>query len=128
VFTNWYWKAASPGTDADVAVYDANYVPVPQVTVTPASPVEITDRHSPPTLTATACFTPICVQWYRTDSTGGSYFKEPIPGATGMQYTFPNPVPCALVAGSWNYFRVEVFDEGRFPHASKPVQVYGDCQ
>lgn len=87
----------------------------------------ITDRDNPPTLIATACVTPVCAQWYRTDSQGGRYFKEPIPGANGMQYTLPNPVPCAMVTG-YNYFMVEVFDEGRFPYTSTPVQVYGDCQ
>ena len=57
----------------------------------------------------------------------GRYFKQPIPGVNGMQYTFPNPVPCAMFS-PWDYFIVEVFDEGRFPHTSTPVQVYGDCQ
>lgn len=116
--------AASPGVA--VTVMDETFNPVPQVTVT-ATGVPITDRHNPPTLTATACFTPVCAQWYRTDSSGGRYFKELIPGATGMQYTFPTPVPCAMLT-PWDYFMVEVFDEGRVPHTSIPVRVYGDCQ
>jgi hypothetical protein len=120
VFTNDYWKVASQGLQ--VTVMDGN--PVPQVSVT-LSGVPITDRHNPPTLTATACFTPVCAQWYRMDS-GGRYFKEPIPGATGMQYTLPNPVPCGML--NPDYFMVEVFDEGRIPHASTPVRVYGDCE
>jgi len=128
VFTNAFWKVASPSDESSrviVTVVDQYYNPVPTVTVTPSS-VQITDRHNPPTLTATACFTPLCAQWYRTDSMG-VYFKEPIPGANAMQYTFPNPVPCEMLS-MWNYFAVEVFDAGRFPHASRRVQVYGDCE
>ncbi|MCW5553765.1 MAG: hypothetical protein KIS67_16605 [Verrucomicrobiae bacterium] len=128
VFTNDYWKVASPVDDLSrVTVKDQFGNVVPAVTVTTSYPMPITDRDNPPTLIATACVTPVCAQWYRTDSQGGRYFKEPIPGANGMQYTLPNPVPCAMVTG-YNYFMVEVFDEGRFPYTSTPVQVYGDCQ
>ena len=124
MFTDEYWKAATQGQL--ITVMD-NGVVVSQVTVSPSSPVQIIDRHSPPTLTATACIHPARFQWYQTDASGGFGFKKPIPGASGMTYTFPNPVTCDSL-GPQGYFVVEVFDEGGFPHLSDPVYVYGDCQ
>ena len=122
-FSNEYWKVASSG--ASVTVMDQGFNPVPQLSVSPTS-VQITDRHAPPTLTATACFNPICAQWYLTDGFGGRYYKKLIPGATGMTYTLPNPVTCESLG--FGYFMVEVFDEGRIPHASNEAHVFGDCQ
>jgi len=121
VFTNEYWKVATQGRV--ITVMD-NGAPVPRVTVSPPSPVQITDRHNPPTLTASACFNPVCYQWCQTDASGGSVFKKLIPSATGEKYTFPNPVTCDLLG----HYVVEVFDEGGFPHLSDPVYVCGDCQ
>lgn len=126
VFTNEYSKVASTGVP--MTVMDGNSDPVPQVTVPLA--VEITDINNPPTVTATACFAPVCAQWYQTDETGSpryGYYK-PIPGATGMSYTLPKPVPCEMINQPYGYLIVQVFDEGRIPHASKPVRLYGLCQ
>lgn len=148
MFTNEYWKSASVGVAVTVLDPNHNFVPmVSTISITHLNgtpyPMPITDRTDPPMLTATTWVTPACVQWYQTDSGGGIYgFKKPIGAGTvtgsappyTLAYTFPNPVPCDLVnpappLPSWNYFRVEVFDAGRFPHASPDwPQVSGDCQ
>ena len=46
---------------------------------------------------------------------------------SGLSHTFPIPVPCEMF-DQWDYFMVEVFDEGRIPHASNEVRVYRDCE
>lgn len=126
VFTNQYWKVASPVDYATrLAVTNQSGNPLPLVTVTPPSPVYIENRNNPPTLAAsTDCFTPLtptCVKWYWVDQSAG--IRQPI--GTGMQYTLPSPVPCAWFGG---YLVAEVYDEGRFPHDSAPVHLQGDCQ
>ncbi len=130
VFTNEYWKVASPDAELmKVTVLDVNGSPVPKVTVTPVSPITVTDVHAPPTLTATvgSCITAVCAQWYRTDGLGSQYgTKTLIPGATGLTYTLPNPVTCDALG----YYMVEVFDEGKTVHSTmnSPTRVQGACQ
>jgi hypothetical protein len=72
-------------------------------------------------------FIPACMQWYQTDATGGDYFKRLIPDATAMQHTLPGPLVMCDSLG-WNYFVIEVFDQGGFRYRSDPVLVYGDCE
>ena len=125
VFTNDYWKVASSGVS--IAIVDESWQPVPMVTITPTS-VHITNIHSQPTLPASAApsFTPTCQQWYQTDSRGGTYFKQAIPNATDLPYTFPDPVTYDSLG--LGYFMIEVFDQDHVPHPSSPVHVYGVCQ
>jgi hypothetical protein len=133
VFTNQYWKVANWAYDpwrVVVSVQDQTG-PVPMVTVGIVDdtgqhyPLPITDKDEPPTLKASTCLTPepTCCQWYRTDSMG-LLFREPIPGANSLEYMFPDPVPCEMF-DQYDYFMVEVFDQGRFPYRSTPLRVYG---
>lgn len=124
VFTNQYWKVVS--APAVIIVCDESYVAVPQVTVDPPSPITITDRTQPPTITATPTFTAICQQWYLATFQFG-WVKVPIPGATGLQLdTLPNPVPCSFLEPNVRLL-IEVFDAGYIPHAAM-VQLQGDCE
>jgi hypothetical protein len=114
-FTNQYWKIVS--TDAPITVYDqGNPLPLVTLAVSPPYPPEdlpyvwITDPGNPPTLTATACFSALCAQWY----TSACGTKIPIPEATGFSYKFPNPVTLDFLGSGC--FEVEVFDEGGIPH------------
>ncbi|HEY9174845.1 MAG TPA: hypothetical protein VI136_21355, partial [Verrucomicrobiae bacterium] len=124
VFTNLYWKAASWRDEAKrLDVMDSVGNDLPLVTVTPASPVYIANRNNPPTLSAsTTCFTAVCARWYWINQSAGT--KQVV--GEGFQYTLPNPVPCSLLQG--DSILVEVYDEGRIPHASAEVTFGGDCQ
>jgi hypothetical protein len=61
----------------------------------------------------------------RAPSGSAGVANNPIAGATGLSYTFPNPVTCDFLGQG--YFAVQVFDEGHIAHTCS-FQVTGDCQ